>query len=407
MAPTHPFDHLSPAKQAEFRHCFPRAGFWLDPLPPPPDSAPYYPHTTRNPSQPTPLTGPGVPPPPYHTFAPASYIGEELVVAQAIPAISVPRTRLLTLAANDMPMNPNRQPAEHPPVTHLDFPNLCTDVNQRAVESRLPAIEQDIHRAPNHNLKPVTRTTVSAADSNVKKRKASQSGDDEPEHSTLDFTEDPRRLKDHLLSVKHTGRWRFVSPIDGEHNELDHDALTLWAKKILLGEATLEQPPSSLLHRRGALAKRRRTTIPLAADATVTTSTNSVPAIHLANLPLGDRASTAPLEAPMTLAGANNDLNDSERLIEYPAIEKALRDLNVVMPATKILQFLTAFSSHGIYYVDAAQALSYEFLANEIGMPHGIIHRFQNHIAYLVRKAKKGSSTSHPSASLQTLGTTC
>jgi hypothetical protein len=51
--------------------------------------------------------------------------------------------------------------------------------------------------------------------------------------ATLDFTDELRRLKEHLACATHTGRWCFVSPFDGHHQQLDIFVVTLWAKKMV------------------------------------------------------------------------------------------------------------------------------------------------------------------------------
>jgi hypothetical protein len=95
MTSNNPFDKLSPAEQDEYRRRFPRAGFWVGALPPPPDLAPYYrPHVARV-EQSTPLMGPGVPPPPpYHQLTPAVYHREPVVAASAMRAPVFPARML-------------------------------------------------------------------------------------------------------------------------------------------------------------------------------------------------------------------------------------------------------------------------------------------------------------------------
>ena len=51
--------------------------------------------------------------------------------------------------------------------------------------------------------------------------------------ATIDFTDELRRLKEHLACATHTGRWCFMSPIDGHHQQLDIFVVTLWAKKMV------------------------------------------------------------------------------------------------------------------------------------------------------------------------------
>lgn len=58
-------------------------------------------------------------------------------------------------------------------------------------------------------------------------------GDTVAENPSIDVTDMLRQLKEHLPCAKHGGRWCYVSPIDGQHRELDIFVLTLWAKKIV------------------------------------------------------------------------------------------------------------------------------------------------------------------------------
>ena len=91
-----PFGDLSPNEQEEYRRRFPRAGWWVGTLPPPPDLAPYYhpndmprtelqgisgahsPHQAARPH----LVGPGIPP---------------MLPVAPLPAPNPPRTRILVI----------------------------------------------------------------------------------------------------------------------------------------------------------------------------------------------------------------------------------------------------------------------------------------------------------------------
>ena len=63
------------------------------------------------------------------------------------------------------------------------------------------------------------------------------------------------------------------------------------------------------------------------------------------------------------------------------------------MPIVNFPQYHAAFVGHGIFYVDSIEDLSQEFLANEAGLPRGVIKQFKNHAARLVRRAEKGKAT--------------
>ncbi|KIK24467.1 hypothetical protein PISMIDRAFT_98480 [Pisolithus microcarpus 441] len=106
-----PFDKLSPAEQAEYRRRFPRAGWWIGALPPPPDLAlRYQPDLSVQCLQQAPpamaaphhLMGPGIPPQPNHPLSPATYYRREFAPA---PPLQVSQARA----------------EQATPITHLDF----------------------------------------------------------------------------------------------------------------------------------------------------------------------------------------------------------------------------------------------------------------------------------------------
>ncbi|KAH7917373.1 hypothetical protein BV22DRAFT_1052479 [Leucogyrophana mollusca] len=161
-------------------------------------------------------------------------------------------------------------------------------------------------------------------------------------------------------------------------------------KKMFPKKGTLQQLPNLLQfdHR----PKRRR--MPLTPSTSQAASVAPPIHLHLANLPLGDhtglqraRANTLPLESPNVLI--QHEGSGGEPLIEYPTIDSVLKDLNGVMPDASLMRFVAAFGGHGIYYADAAQNSSHEFLANVIGMPVGVIRRFQKYVALVVTRAEK------------------
>ena len=53
------------------------------------------------------------------------------------------------------------------------------------------------------------------------------------ENASIDVTDMLRQLKEHLSCAKHGGRWCYVSPIDGQHWELDIFVLTLLSRSVL------------------------------------------------------------------------------------------------------------------------------------------------------------------------------
>ncbi|KIJ05516.1 hypothetical protein PAXINDRAFT_141245, partial [Paxillus involutus ATCC 200175] len=280
--------------------------------------------------------GPGVPPPPpYHQLTPAVYHREPVVAASAMraPVFPAPRTTEQPVTHLDYSVPRNtavvgtvvtrsnlRLPTD---IKFADFfGRVCAHMDLDPAEAELGykfssdrvgdvprtlANEQDfiiaiedgqslVRRARTrkieimiHNLKPAT---VSAGVVNAKKRKepggaAAAVGE---LSATIDFTDELRQLKEHLACATHTGRWCFVSPIDGCHQQLDIFVVTLWAKKMFLKEATLTQPPNLLQFDHPS--KRRRSSPARIAGPSASAPTIQAPTIHvhLGDLPFSDQA---------------------------------------------------------------------------------------------------------------------
>jgi len=51
--------------------------------------------------------------------------------------------------------------------------------------------------------------------------------------TTVSFTAELRKLKQHLQYARHTGRHCYINPISGEHDFQDVYKLTIWAKVIV------------------------------------------------------------------------------------------------------------------------------------------------------------------------------
>ncbi|KAH7917952.1 hypothetical protein BV22DRAFT_1134975 [Leucogyrophana mollusca] len=216
-----------------------------------------------------------------------------------------------------------------------------------------------------HNLNPATHAPVTS-----KKRKVA--GIDNGTSATIDFTDELCWLKEHLSCAKHTGRWCFVSPIDGEPKQLDIFIITLWAKKMFLNEATLQQPPDLL----------QSTTAP---NVAAFHPCQVLPRLLVWLLPSTFTSQTCHLVITRDYSGSIHC---------HWRAPMSLFNMQVVMTShsSNIPRLaLSAFRGHGIYYADAAQNLSHEFLVNEIGMPVGVILRFQEYVTLgVVTRAKKG-----------------
>lgn len=160
-----------------------------------------------------------------------------------------------------------------------------------------------------------------------------------------------------------------------------------------LKQATLTEPPN--LPQFDHPVKKRRTSSPARTTGPSATAAPAAPAIHLHLgdlLPLNNRAGQDRLNlmSRNILSSPLHDSSDDDDLIAYPSIETLLRDLHEVMPDANFMQFHADFVEHGIFYVDSVGDLSSEFLANEIGLPCGVVKKLQSHAARLVRRAEKG-----------------
>ncbi|KIJ67284.1 hypothetical protein HYDPIDRAFT_165949 [Hydnomerulius pinastri MD-312] len=370
---------------------------------------------------PAPLMGPGVPPP-YHPLAPTTYYQEKLALAAPMMhSPEVPEAPATQAQACACTFTHAKQP-----VTHLDFsipknsgiigtvvtcsslqlPTnitfadfwdwVCAHMDLDPAEAELgykfstghvrdvprtlanekdlaTAIENGqglVHQARTHkiemmihNLKPATILGM-----NTKKQKEPAGVVGEP-LATLDFTNKLHQLKEHLACITHTGRWCFVSPIDGHHQQLDIFVLTLWVKKMLLNKAMITQPPNILQFDHPT--KRRRTSQAHVADPSGATPTIH---LHLGDLPFNDQASQRCLnlashETPLLLQSSPSDSND-DNPVTYPLIE---------------VFFVTLIKS-----CPCVKDLSLDFLVNQIGMPRGVVANLQRHAAHLTCWAEKG-----------------
>ncbi|RPD55765.1 hypothetical protein L226DRAFT_576331 [Lentinus tigrinus ALCF2SS1-7] len=428
-----PFESLSPAQQAEYLRRFGRAGYWLGVLPnhpriqhPPPQPLPQpLPHTAYGI---VPGAAPTAPFQAPHSQAPTHQhghanqqqhcrplLGSQPASQDAAPsqAAEVPRldfsiplnttvigarpSKTILRLSCDIPfadfwdrvcarmgVDPasaelgyklsNAQAGDDPRVlaSEDDFHHAVDDCQGAVCRARTRTVEVVIH-----NLKPPSQAPSSGATGKKRKQDAIDADDVQ---DIVKYKEGLRALSKHLMCARHT-RHCYISPIDGSHVKIDNDTLTFWAKKISLSEATLTRPPNLLQFDHAA--KRRRT-----ASSGTSQGTN----IHLVlsdRVALGNRDGQhhANSDSPPP---ADTDSDDSDVLVAYPDILVALRELHEVMPIANLLQFEPALRAQGIHYVDGAEHVSKEFLAQEVGMPPGVIPAFTAHVTRLAKRARKG-----------------
>lgn len=93
--------------------------------------------------------------------------------------------------------------------------------------------------------------------------------------------------------------------------------------------------------------------------------------------------------SPTTRELDNSD-NNTDFLVVYPSVSMALRELDAVMPDAGFRNYEAGFREHGMYYVDAVQRESNEWLRDTLGMEYGVTGAFREHIERLVKRARKG-----------------
>lgn len=86
----------------------------------------------------------------------------------------------------------------------------------------------------------------------------------------------------------------------------------------------------------------------------------------------------------------NDSDSDNDFLVVYPSVSMALRELDAVMPDAGFRNYEAGFREHGMYYVDAVQRESDEWLRDTLGMEYGVIGAFREHIGRLVKRVRKG-----------------
>ncbi|KAF7968893.1 hypothetical protein HWV62_28930 [Athelia sp. TMB] len=234
-----------------------------------------------------------------------------------------------------------------------------------------------------YNLKPATEAPATAG----RKRRATT---DEDVATRIDAAPQLRALKEHMACAKHHGSYCFVSRPSGEHQELDIYMLTLWARKMATNEATLQEPPNFISFDRPPAKKPRLS----ASQQAPIEIHNHISAATAPPALLSDRGGehTVNTTPPASSFPGQLDDDDDDFLVVYPSVTLALRELDAVMPDAGFRHYEAGFREHGIYYVDAAQRESDAWLKATLGMEHGIIGAFREHIRRLVKRARKGKN---------------
>ncbi|KAJ7664031.1 hypothetical protein DFH06DRAFT_1324518 [Mycena polygramma] len=254
-----------------------------------------------------------------------------------------------------------------------------------------------------------------------KKRKSASTSNGSPGKKTHEYTKDYRELKARLQCAAHKD-FCYVVAVDGHHHRVEPDLITLWAKEISLGHASLKKPPENIVFQEFFLRERKR---PHRSAGPTTPDKLCAPTIHVTvntgtSSNGGVTTSTSPPRrtplAPITSASQNAanidvptsvyrseasprlfDENDSPEAIYYPLITDILEiidkspifvDSDVLpFPAIVFAEELHAFQ---ITRVDHVPILDTDFYVDQIGMPVALAELFVAESLNAMGRAQKG-----------------
>ncbi|KDQ51433.1 hypothetical protein JAAARDRAFT_50724 [Jaapia argillacea MUCL 33604] len=247
-----------------------------------------------------------------------------------------------------------------------------------------------------HNLVPPAAASSAASASSSKKRKRTQdlfSDDDDEPSTTMSFVKELRQLKQHVECAKHNGKYCYVSPITGDHKNLNIYQLTLWAKKIFLGDATLQEPPSVLEFERLCKKVRR-------SNSSSNVASLSTPAIHVhlpATYALGDvggsrRVNTATPSPSPSHIDLTGDSSDDDPVVIYPTVTELLAYLHCKYSkyGCDIPQYQGILSLLGCTTVDQVEKLDFETFTIAADIPVMIAANIVDEAGIWTRRARKG-----------------
>ncbi|KAJ7750176.1 hypothetical protein B0H14DRAFT_3513464 [Mycena olivaceomarginata] len=240
----------------------------------------------------------------------------------------------------------------------------------------------------NKKLPTETATAPAAPGTRGTKRKSAGGPKDTPKGKrTFDFTKESRELSKRLECSTHKDQSCFVSTADGHHVRIEPMNVTLWAKEITMGNATLTRPPENIMFQDCFLPgrKRARTT------RSESSSTPCTPTIHVTvntgnpspprRSPLAtittSSANTANIgsPAPLTcslshvLSGQENTGSDE---IRYPVVAEILQlidDSGMFQLSFPAVIFGDNLREIDITHVDQVPLMDTEFYAKEFNMP--------------------------------------
>ncbi|KAF8979997.1 hypothetical protein BDQ17DRAFT_1337967 [Cyathus striatus] len=199
--------------------------------------------------------------------------------------------------------------------------------------------------------------------------------------STVSFAAQLWELKEQLTCQKHC--------VSNDHFQLDIYVLTLWAKKILLNEATFHQPP----------AMKEFDHLPRKRYCSSLASSSSAPPppihIHLGDSILSAQHGQSQSNRIIDLTG--NSEPEEDEIIIYPTIGNALREFHEDFPEHNFPQYEAPFLRHGYKHVDDSIGfIHYHYLIDIIQMEACAVNIFLSQAYNLIRCAKKGKGKAIP-----------
>ncbi|KAF8990081.1 hypothetical protein BDQ17DRAFT_1434022 [Cyathus striatus] len=397
--------HLNLQQQQEVQHHFPHAGWWFGMLPT---------HPEFDPAQPPPLYAPPGPQAAIHGGSPQAQ-------PQALgPAVAHPQYQNIApdeppqyhdIIPNPppLPVLPRRPPAQQPREdrvidTGLPFDDfydhICAHMDLQPNDALIgykfkwDHVCDAPHRLSSaeeyHTMIEITIGKICHAlhrdvvleihnlQANANRRQTNK----QPTKCKLDET-DPR------LDNTHCGQFCFVNPVSNDHFQLDIYVLTLWAKKILLNEATFHQPPA--MKEFDHLPRKRY-------HSSLASSSSAPPPpihIHLGDSILSAQHGQSRSNRIINLTG--NSEPEEDEIIIYPTIGNALCEFHEDFPEHNFPQYKAPFLRHGYKHVDDSIGfIHYHYLIDIIQMEAHTVNIFLSQAYNLICHAKKGKGKAIP-----------
>ncbi|KAF8997056.1 hypothetical protein BDQ17DRAFT_1429264 [Cyathus striatus] len=198
---------------------------------------------------------------------------------------------------------------------------------------------------------------------------------DSESDTTLSFAPQLQELKEQLACQLHHGRFCYVNPVMDDHIQLDLYVLSLWAKKILLGEALFHNPPA--VKDFDHLPRKRQQV-----SSSISSNTSQIH-IHLGDSILMAQRGQTRSNQPIDLTGNSDSKEDNTTV--FPLISDVLCDLHEDFPEHNFLQYEASLLRHGFKYVDDdIKHIHYRYLIDIIKMEAHAVNIFLSQAYILI-----------------------